>query len=55
MRAVWTLGAAALLLANAASAETPAQRIATRAFPSVFEAWNGAENLFDNGAETPLA
>ena len=46
--------AAALLLANAASAETPAQRIATRAFPSVFEAWNGAENLFDNGAETPL-
>ena len=55
MRAVWTLGAAALLLANAASAETRAQRIATRAFPSVFEAWNGAENLFDNGAETPLA
>ncbi len=34
--------------------ESAPARIADRPFPSVFEAWNGAENLFDNGAETPL-
>ena len=56
LRATLCICAAALLLLTiVASADTPAERIASRAFPSVFEAWNGAENLFDKEAETPLA
>jgi hypothetical protein len=39
----------------AAAEESAAQRIATRSFPSVFEAWNPAENVYENGAETPLS
>jgi hypothetical protein len=52
--AIWATALVALAI-TVAVADTPAERIANRSFPSVFEAWNGAENLFDNGAETPLS
>jgi len=39
-----------------ADSDTPAARLATRPFPSIFEAWNPAENLHPaSGAVTPLA
>ena len=43
------------LLGAAEAAESPEERIATRSFPSIFEAWNSAENLFKDGVETPLS
>ena len=55
MKISWNACALALLtLSGAAYADSPAERIASRSFPSIFEAWNGAENLFENGTETPL-
>lgn len=45
MRAVWTFCAIAALTIGALADETVAHRIASRTFPSIYEAWGGGESL----------
>jgi len=46
---------ATLLSAEPSPSQTAAERIATRSFPSVFQAWNPADNLKGEDKWTTLA